>query len=87
MGSPAVVAKAHEVAVNGPTHISSDVDGLDPIYAAGTGTPEVDGFTTYEAMQMLRGLDGLNIIGGDLVEVAPPWDPSGTTGLSREATT
>ena len=82
MGIPAVIEKAREVAGDGPTYVSFDVDGLDPVYAPGTGTPEVGGFNTFEAMQMLRGLRGLDIVGGDLVEVAPPWDPSGTTGLN-----
>ena len=58
------------------------MDGMDPVYAPGTGTPEVGGFNTFEAMQMLRGLRGLNIVAGDLVEVSPPWDPSGTTRLN-----
>ncbi|MCP4247738.1 MAG: agmatinase, partial [bacterium] len=48
----------------------------------GTGTPEVGGFTTFEAQQMLRGLAGIDIVAGDVVEVAPPFDPSGTTGLT-----
>jgi guanidinopropionase len=82
MGVAAVIEKAREIAGDGPTYISFDVDGMDPVYAPGTGTPEVGGFTSYEGMQMLRGLMGLNIIGGDLVEVSPPWDPSGTTGLN-----
>jgi guanidinopropionase len=82
MGIPAVIAKAREVVGAGPTYVSFDVDGMDPVYAPGTGTPEVGGFNTFEAMQMLRGLRGLNIVGGDLVEVSPPWDPSGTTGLN-----
>ena len=82
MGLPAVIQKAHEVVGDGPTYVSFDVDGLDPVYAPGTGTPEVGGFTTYEAQQMLRGLRGLDIVGGDLVEVCPPFDPSGTTGLN-----
>ena len=82
MGLPAVIEKAREIAGDGPTYVSFDVDGMDPVYAPGTGTPEVGGFTTYEAQQMLRGLRGLNIVAGDLVEVAPPWDPSGTTGLN-----
>ena len=82
MGIPAVIEKAREVAGDGPTYVSFDVDGMDPVYAPGTGTPEVGGFNTYEAMQMLRGLRGLNIVAGDLVEVSPPWDPSGTTGLN-----
>ena len=58
-----------------------DVDGLDPVYAPGTGTPEVGGFTTLEAQLMVRGLRGLDIVGGDVVEVAPPYDPSGNTAL------
>ena len=82
MGIPAVIEKARAVAGDGPTYVSFDVDGLDPVYAPGTGTPEVGGFNTYEAMQMLRGLRGLNIVAGDLVEVSPPWDPSGVTGLN-----
>ena len=82
MGLPAVIEKAREVAGDGPTYVSFDVDGLDPVYAPGTGTPEAGGFTTYEAQQMLRGLRPLDIVAGDLVEVAPPWDPSGTTGLN-----
>ena len=82
MGIPAVVEKAREVAGGGPTYLSFDVDGLDPVYAPGTGTPEVGGFTTFEAQQMLRGLRGLDIVAGDVVEVAPPFDPSGTTGLT-----
>ncbi|MBT6983118.1 MAG: agmatinase, partial [Rhodospirillaceae bacterium] len=57
------------------------VDGLDPVYAPGTGTPEVGGFSTLEAQLMLRGLAGLNFVGGDVVEVSPPFDPSGNTAL------
>ena len=82
MGIPAVVQKAREVAGGGPTYLSFDVDGLDPVFAPGTGTPEVGGFTTFEAQQMLRGLRGLDIVAGDVVEVSPPFDPSGTTGLN-----
>ena len=63
------------------TYISFDVDGLDPVYAPGTGTPEIGGITTLEAQQLLRGLRGLNLIGGDVVEVAPPFDPTGNTAL------
>ena len=66
---------------DGPTYISFDVDGLDPVYAPGTGTPEVGGLTTIEAQLLVRGLQGLNLIGGDVVEVAPPFDPSGNTAL------
>ncbi len=81
MGVEATVAEARRVVGEGPTYISFDVDGLDPVYAPGTGTPEIGGFTTHEAQAMIRGLQGLNLIGGDLVEVAPPFDPSGNTAL------
>jgi agmatinase len=82
MGIPAVIERAVEVVGKGPTYLSFDVDGLDPVFAPGTGTPEVGGFTTYEAQQMLRGLRGVDFVAGDLVEVSPPFDPSGTTGLT-----
>ncbi len=65
----------------GPTYISFDVDALDPVYAPGTGTPEIGGITTYDAQLLLRGLRGLNLIGGDVVEVSPPFDISGNTAL------
>ncbi len=52
-----------------------------PVYAPGTGAPGIGGFTTFEAQRMLRGLRGLDIVGGDVVEVAPPFDPSGNTAL------
>ena len=61
--------------------MSFDVDGLDPVYAPGTGTPEIGGYSTAEAQQMLRALAGLDLVGGDVVEVAPPFDPSGNTAL------
>jgi guanidinopropionase len=73
--------EARRVVGDGPTYVSFDVDGLDPVYAPGTGTPEVGGFTTLEAQMMIRGLRGLNLIGGDVVEVAPPFDPTGNTAL------
>jgi guanidinopropionase len=81
MGVKAVIEEARRVAGDGPTYISFDVDGLDPVYAPGTGTPEVGGITTLEAQLMIRGLSGLDLIGGDVVEVAPPFDPSGNTAL------
>ena len=81
LGPKGVIQEAHKVVADGPTYISFDVDGLDPVYAPGTGTPEVGGFTTLEAQMMIRGLQGLNLIGGDVVEVAPPFDPSGNTAL------
>ncbi len=81
LGVEAVIAEARRVVGDGPTYVSFDVDGLDPVYAPGTGTPEIGGFTTHEAQRMIRGLRGLNLIGGDLVEVSPPFDPSGNTAL------
>ena len=81
MGVNNVITEARRIVGNSPTYISFDVDGLDPVYAPGTGTPEIGGITTIEAQQLLRGLRGLNLIGGDVVEVAPPFDPSGNTAL------
>ncbi len=65
-----------------PVYLTFDIDGLDPVFAPGTGTPEVGGFTTREALAFLRGLRGLDIIGGDVVEVAPAYDQSGVTALA-----
>ena len=79
MGVPAVIARALEVIGAGPTYISFDVDSLDPAYAPGTGTPEVGGLEPREAMAILRGLKGLDMVGGDVVEVAPSYDPTSNT--------
>jgi len=79
MGIAAVIAKARAVVGDGPTYVTFDVDGLDPAYAPGTGTPEIGGLSTREALQLLRGLAGINIIGGDVVEVAPEYDPTTIT--------
>ncbi len=81
IGVEAAIAEARRVVGAGPTYISFDVDGLDPVYAPGTGTPEVGGLTTIEAQRLLRGLSGLDLVGGDVVEVAPPFDPTGNTAL------
>ena len=80
-GIDAAIEIVCERAGDAPVYLSFDVDGLDPVYAPGTGTPEVGGITTLEAQQFLRGLNGLNFIGGDVVEVAPPSDPTGNTAL------
>jgi agmatinase len=61
--------------------VSFDIDFVDPAFAPGTGTPEVGGFTSREALQVVRGLKGLNLIGFDLVEVLPQYDPSQVTAL------
>ena len=81
LGVEAVIAEARQVAGDGPTYVSFDVDSLDPAFAPGTGTPEVGGMTPIEAQALLRGLRGLDLIGGDVVEVSPPFDPSGNTAL------
>ncbi len=81
MGVDAVIKKAIEVVGDGPVYVSFDVDGLDPSFAPGTGTPEVGGITPREAQKLLRGLKGLDIIGGDVVEVAPQYD--GTTNTAQ----
>ena len=64
-----------------PVYLSFDIDSLDPAYAPGTGTVEVGGLTSTQALEIIRGMAGLNVIGGDLVEVSPPYDPTGNTAL------
>ncbi|WP_411351000.1 agmatinase [Leisingera aquaemixtae] len=66
---------------NRPVYVSYDIDSLDPAYAPGTGTPEIGGLTTPQALELIRALKGVNIVGCDLVEVSPPYDPSGNTAL------
>ncbi len=81
LGPKAVIEEIRRVAGDGPTYISFDVDGLDPVFAPGTGTPEVGGLTTLEGQMLIRACRDLDLIGGDVVEVAPPFDPSGNTAL------
>ncbi|MDH6230660.1 agmatinase [Mesorhizobium soli] len=81
MGMPAIIEKARQIVGDGPTYLSFDIDSIDPAFAPGTGTPEVGGFTTREALELLRGLKGLNFVGGDVVEVAPQYD--GTTNTAH----
>jgi len=64
-----------------PVYISFDIDGLDPAYAPGTGTVEIGGLTVPQGLEIIRGCKGLNVIGGDLVEVSPPYDTTGNTAL------
>jgi len=64
-----------------PVYISYDIDSLDPAFAPGTGTVEIGGLTIWQGLEIVRGAAGLNIVGGDLVEVSPPYDPSGNTAL------
>jgi agmatinase len=79
LGIKHVIEKARAVAGDGPTYVSFDVDALDPAFASGTGTPEVGGLTSAQALGILRGLSGLDIVGGDVVEVAPQYDPTTNT--------
>ena len=65
-----------------PVYITYDIDSLDPAFAPGTGTPEIGGLTTPQAMELIRAFKGLNIVGADLVEVSPPYDTSGNTALT-----
>jgi guanidinopropionase len=81
IGAGAAAALACEIAGRGPVYVSFDIDALDPSVAPATGTPEAGGLTMREAQALLRGLRGLDIIGADVVEVAPPLDPGATTAL------
>ncbi|HRA93941.1 MAG TPA: agmatinase [Aestuariivirga sp.] len=82
LGPQKVMEIARGVVGDQETYVSFDIDMLDPVYAPGTGTPEVGGFTTLQAQQMLRGLRGLNLVGADVVEVSPPFDASGMTAYA-----
>ncbi len=81
LGVDKVIAEARRVVGQGPVYISFDIDSIDPSFAPGTGTPEIGGLTTIEAQGLIRGLRGLNLVGADVVEVSPPFDPSGSTAL------
>jgi agmatinase len=79
LGIPAIIEKAKKIVGDGPTYLSFDVDSLDPSFAPGTGTPEVGGLTTREVLELIRGLKGVNLVGGDVVEVAPQYDATTNT--------
>lgn len=76
-----VLAEVRDIVGDAPTYVSFDVDCLDPSFAPGTGTPEIGGMTTLQAQHLVRGLQGLNLVGADVVEVAPPFDVGGATAL------
>ena len=78
-GSKEVMAEARAITGERPTYLSFDIDAIDPAQAPGTGTPEVGGIGVGEAQEALRMLDGLNLVGADLVEVSPPFDVGGIT--------
>lgn len=81
IGVAATIAEARRIVGDEPTYVTFDVDVLDPAFAPGTGTPEIGGITTLQAQQLIRGLQGLNLIGADVVEVSPPFDVGGATSL------
>jgi agmatinase/guanidinopropionase len=79
-GIPEILREVHQ-RVQGPVYVSIDIDSADPAYAPGTGTPEVGGLTSYQLLQLVRGLHGLNLAGFDLVEVSPPYDHGDITAV------
>ena len=81
-GPHAAAKKIKEVVGGRPVYLTFDIDGLDPAYAPGTGTPVIGGLTPYQAMTMLRQIAGINLVGMDVVEVAPAYDPAGITALA-----
>src|SRR5690625_219443 len=80
-----VMERVHARVKNQPVFVSYDIDFLDPAYAPGTGTPEVGGPTSYEGLEFVRGLDGLNVVGFDLVEVLPTYDSGEITAVEASA--
>jgi len=79
MGAAAVIEKARAVIGDGPTYVTFDIDSIDPGFAPGTGTPEVGGLTPREVLAILRGIAGIHVIGGDVMEVAPQYDATTNT--------
>jgi agmatinase/guanidinopropionase len=79
-GIPEILKEVHQ-RIKGPVYVSIDIDSADPAFAPGTGTPEVGGLTSYQLLQLVRGLHGLNLVGFDLVEVSPPYDHADITAV------
>ncbi len=79
LGIAAIVEKALAVVGDGPTYLSFDIDSLDPSFAPGTGTPEIGGPSTREILELIRSLKAVNLVGGDVVEVAPQYDATTNT--------
>ncbi len=77
-----LMAEVRQVIGDHPVYLTYDIDSLDPAFAPGTGTVEVGGLSTWQGLEIIRGCRGLNLVGGDLVEVSPPYDPSGNTALT-----
>ena len=82
IGIDGVAAEALRVVGDEGVYLTFDIDGLDPAFAPGTGTPEVGGLSTREALLLLRALRGVRLRGADVVEVAPPFDSTGITALA-----
>ena len=81
-GNAATIARSREIVGDNPVYLTFDIDCLDPSYAPGTGTPVCGGLTSHQAMEIVRGLKGINIIGMDIVEVAPAYDVGEITALA-----
>jgi agmatinase len=81
-GTGWAVAQAKAKVGDNPTYITFDIDALDPAFAPGTGTPVWGGLTSWQAAAMLRDLAGINLVGGDIVEVSPPYDTTGATAIA-----
>jgi guanidinopropionase len=81
-GWRACIEEAKKFVGDGPIYVSFDIDSLDPAFAPGTGTPEAGGITMREAQGMVRALQGMDIVGADMVEVSPPYDVGGITALN-----
>lgn len=81
-GAAAAVARVKEIVSDRPTYVTFDIDALDPAFAPGTGTPVWGGLASWQAAAILRGLAGINMVGGDVVEVSPPYDTTGATAIA-----
>ena len=82
IGIDAVIKMARDLIGDTPMYFTFDVDALDPVYAPGTGTPEIGGLTTTDALDLIRGFRGMNYVGGDVVEVSPPYDVAQLTTMA-----
>ena len=80
-GIPDVISEVKSIVGDEKTYLSYDIDFIDPAFAPGTGTPEVGGPNSFQALDVVRKLNGLNLIGADVVEISPPFDPSGGTAF------
>ncbi|MEL7153385.1 MAG: agmatinase [Pseudomonadota bacterium] len=82
IGPEAIAARVRDIVGDHPVYLSFDIDGLDPAFAPGTGTPVWGGLSSAQAAALMRGLAGINIRGGDVVEVSPPFDTTGATAIA-----